>query len=195
MSNARSAYEAALYMLVLTASASEYDRNGAMVRACELIEIGSLHVRRAKADGAIGKPLPAEGKTPEETMSADGKTWERELPGAEAMCVSAIATARSDKRWKKHWNGSQSWSDVARATMQTADIPVGLVEMADALYGAEAFHSHPRPRAGNRPVSIDDRGRHVYGPNESDGQMVAALGWLACGFAKTALERRKTMAS
>lgn len=195
IANARAAYEASIYMLALTAIEADYDRNGILARACELVELENLQARRAKADQAMQLPPIPAGRTPEQVMEADGARWETEVPGAKALCLQLLQDVREDKRWKRHWTGDNGWPGVTQRVATSWGTQAGFVEMADALYGAESYQSHPRPRASSRDARWDEQGRLAAAPKESDGPMAAALAHLACTFAQAAVDRRKTFSN
>lgn len=195
ISNARAANEAAFYMLALTSSEADYDQSGIYARACSLVEVEQLHVRRAKADAALGLSDEENGMSPEDIMEADGTVWESEKRDAKALCLQTLAEVRRDGRWKRHWTGDRGWKDVVTRVATAWNTAAGFIEMADALYGAESYHSHPRPRAGSRAMSQDAQGRFVAAPLESDKEVACGLALIACTLASAAIERRLTFSN
>ncbi len=188
----RAAFESCFDALLLVSDPSEYDRNGSLARACELLEHEDLRERRTKGLLAIGKtPLPP-GKTPEELINADARAWDKDSPGKGAVLRDAFSDAKDQKKWLRHWSGF-SRKKIAEVVSAAFWEDPSVADMADFVYGLLSIHSHPRPRTGSRITNVDEEGRLTYAPDPQDAEMSPAIAQIACRLARAAIAMRAEM--
>jgi len=190
MVNARAAFESALDALLLVSDPSRYDERGMYARACELVEQENLIERMNAADAAIGKTRRRPALNPEEVVAEEGEFWSQELAGAKERFLEILKDVRSTSRWKKHWSGLGSLKHVAVELDRLEGPGRGLKEMADALYGLQSMHSHPRPRIGMREIKRDAEGSVEFQTAAADPKRAAGFAFLSCTLAKLALDRK-----
>lgn len=190
MVNARAAFESALDALLLVSDHSLYDERGMYARACELVEQENLIQRMDLADDVIGKDRHRPPVVPEDIVKEEGEYWAQEFPEASTRFAGVLKDVRSSKRWKKHWSGLGGIKQVAIELDRIEGPGRGLKEMADAIYGLQSMHSHPRPRIGMREINQDAEGRIEFQTAANDPQRAAGIADLSCSLAKIALERK-----
>jgi hypothetical protein len=155
---ARSAFEAAIDMLLLVSEPSEFDRTGALAYAIERVETEQLRQRFLAADIEGGFDDDTfDSITPEEAAETDAVYCDRKKPGTGDLVRHALVEAREPGRAKKHWSGlgMRGRSERIQARMPN----VGGIAMAgDAFYGYMSVQAHPRLRAGADQRSLTDDG-------------------------------------
>jgi hypothetical protein len=185
----RAAFESCFDALLLVSDPAEYDRNGAIARACELLEHENLRQRRDRADEQLGLTREPSGVTPEEMIEADATAWEEYSPGKESLLRTAFDDVKTGKRWKRHWSGL-SRKKIGEAVGAAFATEPGFPEMADYFYGLLSIHSHPRPRTGSRIRDIDSNGRLTYAPDPQDAELTAGIAQAAVRLTRAALAKR-----
>src|SRR5690606_13773191 len=142
-------FEAAMDMLLMTAVVDHYDRNGALARAAELVEMERLAERRDTANRLIGLSSPPLSHTPEEAAAIEGGYWEQGMSGAKTLMLQALADVRGSRERRRHWSGLGR-HEIGKEIERLRGESEGLAAMADATYGLLSIHSHPRPRTTDR---------------------------------------------
>jgi hypothetical protein len=187
--NARSALEAAIDMQLLVVDPARYDIRGAEARAAELMEADAFHKRRERADDAYGLTALPSHPRPEDVALEDADSWDRLVPGRGRIMRQAFEAVQA--RWKQH----RHWSGIERMEILrivgAAHNDVGGHLALDAIYGALSIQVHPRPRTGQREVSINGAGdRLIFSARDLDKDLPLQAVHIACVFALGALERR-----
>lgn len=191
--NARSALEAAVDIVYLTLRPTDYDLRACQARSAELLELEELAKRRERADAALDElpPLP-DALHADEAMDRDAKEWEARAPGKGAVFRRAFEHVHSRSTQRGHWSGLDK-GEVFREIAAAHGVPREQGAMLEVIHAALSIHAHPRPRTGQRDVTVNaDEARVTF--NVSDPQDDAERGaYLACILALSALERRATI--
>jgi len=187
--NARSALEAAVEMMYLTASPDTYEERGAAGRAFELVSLErSARVYGPAADRAIGGPLPDddESRSPEELIGEEAREWGIEFSGAMRLAERAFKAAQA--RSGGNWTGLSRAEVTRSAAMAWGEEAGPLPALWDFLHGHLSLESHPGMRTGARERKFEET-RVVITPRPTDRTAPLLPARLAAFIAVRAAER------
>jgi len=194
VANARAAFEAALDMYALIAEPSLYDEMGAFVRVCELLAQEDLRSLRTKATSVAGLPSrPVEGRSPDEIVHEESRAWEVDQEGVSVVYKRALTVARGDRRWKSHWSGLGSYTNVLEYVERKHGAVTGFKEIGAMWYRALTHQSHPGLRTGTRLTAHNEAGRLAFGPKDGDEAFPLAMAQVACEHAIDAMRLRRDL--
>jgi hypothetical protein len=187
--NARSALEAAVELMYLTATPDAYDERGALGRAFELVALDRLARREAPvADHALGYVAPetAESTSPEEIIGEEARIWAVEFRGAMGVAERALKFAQ--ERQSGNWTGLSRSELVKAAAAAWGGEADPLTPVWEFLYGHLSLESHPGMRSGARTHRFEME-RLVIEPRESDRRQLVQPVRLAAYLAMRAANR------
>ena len=188
VANVRAAMESALEAKFLTSEQGSYLDWGSLARVHEILERVALEKSHARVPGL---PTPSEPVTDEEAIVAEeAKGWEELAPGRGVLLQRALCELRrSGRGGRAHWSGKEKEEIYALALgPDEAGNPQG--PMARVLYSMLSMEAHPRPRTGNRRLSIDERMALRIEASPDDAARMIQGAVLACAIATSALEAR-----
>ena len=189
---ARGAFEASQDALLLAGDSDNYDRNGALAYAIELVELEQLQNRWKKPGEEWGTPelLLRPFTPPEVTVESEIPRLEAVSAGSSVHLTSAIVEARRKNRTHQHWSGLSRKKIAERIVYLVDDIDERTAEAADAFYGMLSVHSHPRLRAWTRKFGQSESGALRFEGNPHDEFLPLGFSLVAAIQAVHALELR-----
>ena len=187
-SNARSAWEAAIDLLHLTASADDYDRLGCLARVHEIHEDARLRRRLLLEPSMNAAEVDKEVRN---MAHDDASAWSEKSPGAGEALKRAVDEFLGRKgQGRKHWSGLTR-EDLTTHVAGALDPSGELSRLFRGIYGGSSSHSHPRMRSGQRTSVEGEDGTLSIEGRAVDREAPAELASYAVVAALQALKRRR----
>ena len=186
--NVRAAMESALEAKFLTTEPSKYLDGGSLARVHEILERVALEKSHARVPGLLAQTEPMTDA--EAIVKEEAAGWDALAPGRGVLLQRALLElSRSGRGGRTHWSGKEKEEIYAMALGLDADgNPQG--PMVRVLYSMLSMEAHPRPRAGNRRLSIDETMALRIQANPQDAARMIQGAVLACEIATAALRER-----